>query len=562
MGAGAYKVNTAIHKTSLQKRLWLLPALFFLGLLALQVTNFHLQTQVRQKVILPNVAKQVLAGDISALKAAVEVEAATLSAQLKNLTTREERVALLVSQTDPIRFLDDHSGYFFTYDMNGVRVNVPINKGLNNKNLIDLTDKTGFRFVEAFQKAAKAGGGTVDYWFEREGKGLQLKHSYVAPIPGTDYLIGCGVYLDNLETEQAALTEAISLKNREYSLYTLYLFLAILAAGGAASYWLSRSISGSLREISDRMLTGADQVASASNQVAATSQSLADGASQQAAAIEQTSSSLEPLTSSARENVKQAGAANQLTTDSRRAAERGAGDMNEMVRAMDAIKASSDDVAKIIRTIDEIAFQTNILALNAAVEAARAGEAGMGFAVVAEEVRSLAQRSAQAAKETAAKIEGAIANTARGVEISKRVGETLAEIAEKARQVDQLAAGSAQASQTQTANLDQINAAIAQMNQVTQSAAASAEESAAAAEELQAQAQSMRAAVLQLAELAGTNPASSRSSSLTAPPGAQSRAAGPASARSNRVSKARLEIPANGGSSRSPAPAGGDFRDF
>jgi methyl-accepting chemotaxis protein len=173
---------------------------------------------------------------------------------------------------------------------------------------------------------------------------------------------------------------------------------------------------------------------------------------------------------------------------------------------MEAIKVSSDDIAKIIKTIDEIAFQTNILALNAAVEAARAGEAGMGFAVVADEVRNLAQRSAQAAKETAGKIEGAIAKTSQGVEISATVAQTLKDIVTKVRQVDELVAEVASASREQTQGISQINSAVSQMDKVTQSNAASAEESAAAAQELNSQAAAMKESVNKLLELVGGAP--------------------------------------------------------
>jgi len=172
-----------------------------------------------------------------------------------------------------------------------------------------------------------------------------------------------------------------------------------------------------------------------------------------------------------------------------------------MSQAMQALKDSSNDIAKIIRAIDEIAFQTNILALNAAVEAARAGEAGMGFAVVADEVRNLAQRSAQAAKETAAKIDGAITSTAQGVQISAKVADTLGEIVAKVRQVDDLVSEVASASKEQTTGIVQINAAVGQMDKVTQSNAASAEECAAAAEELNAQAATMKQAVGELTRL-------------------------------------------------------------
>ncbi|MCK6491711.1 MAG: methyl-accepting chemotaxis protein, partial [Planctomycetes bacterium] len=190
--------------------------------------------------------------------------------------------------------------------------------------------------------------------------------------------------------------------------------------------------------------------------------------------------------------------ANDLARAARTAAEAGASEMKSMNHAMEEIRSSSDEIAKIIKTIDEIAFQTNILALNAAVEAARAGEAGMGFAVVADEVRALAQRSAQAAKDTSAKIESAIVRTSQGVEISGRVGQRLEEIVVKVQKVDELAAEVATASREQNQGISQLNTAVTQMDKVTQANAASAEESASAAEQLRAQAHAVNHAVLDL----------------------------------------------------------------
>jgi methyl-accepting chemotaxis protein len=266
---------------------------------------------------------------------------------------------------------------------------------------------------------------------------------------------------------------------------------------------ITRSIARILQTMASELGAGANQTTSAASQVAATSQSLAEGASQQAASLEETSASLEELSSMTKRNADNAQKATELTKHTRQAADKGAAEMQTMTAAMNAIKKSSDETAKIIKTIDEIAFQTNILALNAAVEAARAGEAGMGFAVVADEVRSLAQRSANAAKETAAKIEDAVTRTAQGVGISTAIAETLSDINGKVRQVDELVAEVAAASQEQTQGISQINVAVSQMDKVTQSTAAHAEESASASEELNAQAETMKHTVAELLKLVG-----------------------------------------------------------
>jgi methyl-accepting chemotaxis protein len=205
--------------------------------------------------------------------------------------------------------------------------------------------------------------------------------------------------------------------------------------------------------------------------------------------------------------------AKSLAGEAHAVAQVGSRTMTEMTQAMAAIDTSSAEVAKIVKNIDEIAFQTNILALNAAVEAARAGEAGAGFAVVADEVRSLAQRSAAAAKETAEKIEAAIASSRKGSLSCAKVGESLTQIASKVSSTDSLVGEIATAAREQAQGIEQINTAITQMDQVTQSNSASAEESASAAEELDAQAASLKDMVARLRQLVGgdaTSPAPAR----------------------------------------------------
>ncbi|HNT36554.1 MAG TPA: methyl-accepting chemotaxis protein, partial [bacterium] len=269
------------------------------------------------------------------------------------------------------------------------------------------------------------------------------------------------------------------------------------------AFFITRSITGPLRRVIDGLNAGAEQTASAAGQVSQSSQQMAEGASEQASSLEETSSSLEELTSMTKQNADNANQAKSLAGNANTSAQKGAEAMTKMSTAIADIKKSADETAKIVKTIDEIAFQTNLLALNAAVEAARAGDAGKGFAVVAEEVRNLAQRSAEAAKNTALMIEGSVKNAENGVQISQEVANALAEIAEVAGKVTSLVTEVAAASNEQTQGLNQINTAVAQMDQVTQANAANAEESASASEELNAQAAEMKRMVQDLVAMVG-----------------------------------------------------------
>lgn len=266
-----------------------------------------------------------------------------------------------------------------------------------------------------------------------------------------------------------------------------------LLIGRSITLPINRSIAG----LSD----GSEQVFSASGQVSAASQSLAEGSSEQASALEETSASIEEMASMTSQNAENANSANTLMTETGRVVGEAEASMQSLIKAMREITASSEDMARIIKTIDEIAFQTNLLALNAAVEAARAGEAGAGFAVVAEEVRNLAMRSADSAKNTANLIDESIARIKNGSEIVTRANEAFGRVTSNARKVGNLIGEIAAASQEQAQGVSQISKAIAEMDKVVQRNAANAEESASAAEELNAQAIGMKEHVGELVAL-------------------------------------------------------------
>jgi methyl-accepting chemotaxis protein len=281
--------------------------------------------------------------------------------------------------------------------------------------------------------------------------------------------------------------------------------LILLGVGAIGAYLviMMTAVTTGIENVTEGLREGVHQVAAAAEQVATSSQGLSAGATEQAASLEETSASMEEMSSMTRKNAENSQTASTLMTEVEQRVAQSTEALAAMVGSMSAIQESSDKVAKIIKTIDEIAFQTNILALNAAVEAARAGEVGMGFAVVADEVRNLAQRSAQAARDTTALIEESIQSSTSGSARVRNVEAAIQSIVDSVTKVKGFVDEVSVSSRQQAQGIQQVSQAITQMEKVTQTTAATAEESAAASEELNAQAEMSRELVAELRRLAG-----------------------------------------------------------
>jgi len=372
-----------------------------------------------------------------------------------------EKVTAKVGQT----------GYGFMTDHKGLIIAHPKKEFILE---LDLSKEEGMHVFMSKMLAKQIGA--ESYVF----KGVE-KVAGFAPVEIAGWCVGLTQNADEF------LAAAHSIRNFIVIIGVIFLVLTIVAVT-----FFARSISSPIKNAVDQMGEAAHQVAAASTQVSASSQSLAEGASEQASALEETSSSLEEMSSMTKQNAGNAAQADSLMKQANQVVQKANESMESLTRSMREITAASEETSKIIKTIDEIAFQTNLLALNAAVEAARAGEAGAGFAVVAEEVRNLAMRAADAAKNTSGLIEGTVKKIKDGSALVAKTNEAFAEVAVSTSKVGELVGEIAAASQEQAQGIDQINKAVAEMDKVTQQTAANAEESASASEEMNAQAEQMK----------------------------------------------------------------------
>ena len=383
------------------------------------------------------------------------------------------------------------TGYVFVLDSSG---NYVISKhgARDGENIREMKDSHGRMFVqELTAKAQKLAPGEIyEYsyaWKNPEDPAPRPKIAKIMYYQPWDWIIGTGSYIDEF-MEGTNKLEATARRGYWWTL------IAVVGAMGAASgiwFVMSGRIANPLRKAIDTLRESATQISSASGQVSSSSEALAAGSSQQAASIEEISSTLEQVASMTRSNAENTGQADSLMHGALGSIGTAGKSMEELNASMNEINRASEETAKIIKTIDEIAFQTNLLALNAAVEAARAGVAGASFAVVADEVRSLAMRAAQAAKTTEELLGSTMHKVRAGQGVAAASNDVFGRLSQDVRCCAQLISEIAAASREQAQGTEQVNRAVGEMDKVVQSNAASAEETASASQELDAQAEGL-----------------------------------------------------------------------
>ena len=417
-------------------------------------------------------------------------------AQVKSgAMTRQQAQATAREALRHLRYHDTE--YFWINDMEPRMVMHPTKPALETKDLSNYQDPNGVRlFVRMVEVCRLHGEGTVRYMWPKPGSTVPVaKISFVKLYEPWGWVVGSGVYTDDVAAQLRSMRIALVGGGA-----------LVLALALAAVFLMSRSIATPITGAVQELQLGAAHIAAAAAQISSSSHSLAQGASEQGTSLEITAAASRQITAIAARNADTGRQAAERMAEADSLVVEANQRLAQMTECMRAIDSSGDKIINIIRVIDDIAFQTNILALNAAVEAARAGEAGMGFGVVADEVRNLALRCATAAGESTVLIEESVSTSKLGNSRLDEVAGAVASITDRTRNartlVDEVEVGS----QEQTRGIEQVTSAISQMRAVTQRTAAAAEQSASAGEQLAAQSESMKTAIQRLEALIRATP--------------------------------------------------------
>ncbi len=406
--------------------------------------------------------------------------------------SRAEAQARAKKRIASMRYGPEGKDYFWINDFTPVMVMHPFRSDLEGKDLSSFKDPNGKAlFLEMVKVCQAQGEGTVSYhWqWKDDARRIEPKRSYVKAFAPWGWIVGTGIYVNDVQEQVAAQ------RNR------LLLIILPVVVGLLLWLWVPLRRLGRLVEVMQGIQQISEEVQGGAVQVSQAAQSLAQGASSQAASLQETSASLEQMAAMTRGNADHARQADALVAEAARVVQEAQEAMSQLAACMQEVAAAGQETANIIRTIDEIAFQTNLLALNAAVEAARAGKAGAGFSVVADEVRALAIRAAEAAKNTAGLIEGTVRKVQEGSQLTGQAKEAFDRVTGSTAKVKDLVAEIAAASGEQAQGVKELSQTVGDMNRVTQETAANAEESAAAAQQLTAQSAQLRRVVQDLAAI-------------------------------------------------------------
>ena len=536
-----------MHKLSFKQKLWLPLIISLVALLAVSVSAAWQSRETRieeRQHDLTNIAHV-------GLSIVTEYAALAQSGTLPEADARKQALERLRG----VRYGED--GYFLVINSKPQMVMHPIKPALEGKDLAGSADADGRHHYVTFASAAQApDGGFVDYVFPHSGAASTQavgKIGYVVRYAPWDWIIATGAYVDDIDAAfmaslwligaiflavSAVLVTLVALTNRSIArtvggdpAYAANVADAIASGDLTVAIRTRDGDTSSLLHVMQRMrdaLTSticqikhaSDNVACGANEIANGNADLSSRTENQAASLQETASSMEQMTAMVRQTADNARTASELAAGAAKIANRGGDMITQAVAAMKGISNESGRMVEIIATIEGIAFQTNILALNAAVEAARAGEQGRGFAVVASEVRSLAQRSATAAKEIRELISHAVGSVGSGATLVENTGSTIDEARDAIMRVTGVVQEIAAAAAEQSAGIDQVNLAVTQMDSMTQQNAALVEQAAAAAQSLKEQAMSLQraAAAFQVddAEASGGTPFASASVSASA----------------------------------------------